>query len=86
MRITCGDIDAELAQTLHELEERPKSNVIPLTIRESARPQPQSAAVPEIFVAPESLLLAPSVEAPAAPDAAHSGAARDSVHSCSKRG
>jgi TonB family protein len=66
----CGDIDAELAQTLLELEERPKSNVIPLTIRESARPQPQSAAVPEIFVAPESLLLAPSVEAPAAPAAA----------------
>jgi TonB family protein len=66
----CGDIDAELAQTLRELEERPKSNVIPLTIRESARPQPQSAAVPEIFVAPESLLLAPSVEALAAPAAA----------------
>jgi hypothetical protein len=62
----CGDIDAELAQTLLELEERPKSNVIPLTIRDSARPQPQDSTTPEIFVAPESLLLAPFAEPPAA--------------------
>jgi len=62
-------IDAELAKTLLELEGRPKSNVIPLTIRDSARPQSQSATVAEIFAAPESLLMTHSEEAPAAPAA-----------------
>ncbi|MBZ5497230.1 MAG: TonB family protein [Acidobacteriia bacterium] len=49
-----ADVDAELARTLDELQSRPKSNVIPLTIREATRFQPAGAPEP-----------APPPEAPA---------------------
>jgi TonB family protein len=68
---SCEDVDAELEQTLLDLEGRSRSNVLPLIIREPDTSQSQGAAVPEISVALESLLLAPSVEAPAPLDAAH---------------
>jgi TonB family protein len=64
-----ADVDAELARTLSELEERPKSNVVPLILREPAKPQPQITAAAEILVAPESLMLTRTTPAPAVPAA-----------------
>ncbi len=45
----CADVEDELSRTLNEIEARAKSKVIPLTMRESSRPQlhPRSEAVPQ---------------------------------------